>query len=132
MSRLPDGPSGHRRKKSCVLWLFPLRRSGFPTSGSGCRSGRGNSRGLPVSHHLYVPCAGAPGCRPYRIHIRYGSRCRGGSPLTFLPVYGHTQPAYFHSHLSHRINSRASRTHKTPAFRWHPSGFPDCRPKKSP
>lgn len=112
-----------------IVVFCSFSRSDFPTSESGCRSGRRNSRGLPVSHHLYVPCAGVPGCRPCHTHIRYGFRSRVGSPLTFLPVYGHTLPASPHSRPSRLRGFHASHTHKTPAFRWRPSGFPDCRPK---
>ena len=106
-----------------IVVFCSFSRFGFQTSASGCRSGRGNSRGLPVSHRLYVPCAGVPGCRPYRIHIRYGFRYRAGSPLTFLPVYGHTQPASPRSRPLRLGVSHASHTHKTPAFRWRQSGF---------
>ena len=112
-----------------IVVFCSFSRFGFPTSASGYRSGRGNNIGLPVSYRLYIPCAGVPGCRPCHTHIRYGFHCRAGSPLTFLPVYGHTLPASPRSRPSRLRGFHASHTHKTPAFRWHPSGFPDCRPK---
>ena len=36
-----------------IVVFCSFSRFGFPTSGSGCRSGRGNSRGLPVYFHFH-------------------------------------------------------------------------------
>ena len=116
--RIPPHPPDCHQK----VYISPFSESGF-------RSGHTNNRGLSVSHRLHFPYADARGFRPYHTNIRCGFRCHARFLSVCLPVYGHTLPASPRSRPSRLRGFHASHTHKTPAFRWHLSGFPDCRPK---